>query len=71
MVNVDIKSLIKNDLPTFKRVLAIMEGKYTVPIITPGMTLDDVMYRSGQYSVLLHFKRLVAEAESDSNVTVI
>lgn len=64
MVNVNIDDVIANNLPAFEMIIKIMESKYTVPIITPGMAQDDIMYRSGQYSVLLHFHEAIARVEA-------
>jgi len=71
MVNVDIDVIVRNNLKEFKTILAIMETKYTVPIITPGMSQDDIMYRSGQYSVLLNFREMIARAEANPNTIVL
>lgn len=66
MVNVDIDALVAADLPAFKRLLAVMEAKYPIPVVSPGMSLTDIMYTSGQYSVVLHFREVVSRVESDN-----
>ena len=71
MVNVTILDAVKSNLPAFKKIVALMEKKYTPPTVRPNMSIDRIMFDAGQYSVLEHFRMVVAQAEKEMNTDVI
>ena len=66
MVNVDIDAVVRADLPTFKRLLGILEEHYRPPIVTPSTDMNTIMYNAGQYSVLQNLKIIVERVESEN-----
>jgi len=68
MVNVNIEDVVKADLPTFKRVLGILRGYYSVPQVRPGVSTEQLMFNAGQYSVLENLQDIVDRVESEAGV---
>lgn len=66
--NIDVNEAIQAELPAFKKLLALLKDKYRPPLVEPTSSINHVMYKSGQYSVLLHFSDLVERAEKTSTL---
>lgn len=61
----DINELVKANIQGLTLLLQILEVKFTQPQIRPGQTIEEIMFNSGSFFVLEHFRELIKQAEEE------
>lgn len=66
LVNIPVNDIIKKYNEELKILLELLKGKFKPPVAAPGMSVEEIMYVSGQYSVLSHFEDLLSQLEQET-----
>lgn len=69
--NAQITAYIADNLPVFKRLVGVLSHKFPNPVVTPDLSMAEIMFSAGQYSVLEHFEHLIRSVEEGDEVNVI
>jgi hypothetical protein len=65
LVNVPVNDIVKKYEGELRILLELLKDKFKPPVVTPSMSINEIMYTSGQYSVLTHFEVLLEQIENE------